>query len=240
MKTLWNIVSFIAIVNLLALVFLVGWLVANDRLNLDRARSIRTMLASTVAAETAEAEARAAQEEVDRAAAAAEAIRRDPPLPSAVQVERALLVGDRTRQALNRLQDETAQHRRELDRRATLIDDRETHLAQRKQAWEDNIREEAARRDDEQFRKTVTLYETVPAKQAKQMLVTLVGKGETRQAVAYIDAMSPRAAGKILKELKTDAENELATELLERLRIFGTDAEAEEFASNDATLSDAR
>ena len=38
--------------------------------------------------------------------------------------------------------------------------------------------------------------------------------------------MEPRAVAKTLKEMKSDAENELAADLLERLRILGIEPEA--------------
>ena len=39
--------------------------------------------------------------------------------------------------------------------------------------------------------------------------------------MVYLDAMNQRAAGKVLAEFKTDQENKLATELLERIRTLG-------------------
>ena len=49
----------------------------------------------------------------------------------------------------------------------------------------------------------------------------MVADGQLQQAVAYLDAMKPRAASKILKEFKSPSEIVLATELLEKLRTFG-------------------
>lgn len=57
--------------------------------------------------------------------------------------------------------------------------------------------------------------------------------GGIDQMVAYLNAMAPRAANKILREFKTPDEVVLATELLEKLRIFGFEAEAAELASHD-------
>jgi hypothetical protein len=68
----------------------------------------------------------------------------------------------------------------------------------------------------------VRQYEQVPPKQGKRMIMELVVMGQVEQAVAYLDAMNVRAAGKILKEFKTDEEIKLATELLEKLRTFGS------------------
>lgn len=80
---------------------------------------------------------------------------------------------------------------------------------------------DAQKRGDEQFLRAVKQLEQVPAKQAKKILETLVAGKNVDQAVAYLDAMNPRAAAKVLREFKTDAEIPLATELLERLRTRG-------------------
>ena len=45
MKTLWNIVSFLAVVHLLALVMFVGWLWKSGRLDGARIDELREMLA---------------------------------------------------------------------------------------------------------------------------------------------------------------------------------------------------
>ena len=59
------------------------------------------------------------------------------------------------------------------------------------------------------------------ARQAKGKLIELVNTGRKDQAVAYLDAMNLRNAGKVLAEFKTAEENKLATELLERIRTLG-------------------
>ena len=58
MKTLWNIVSFLAVVHLLAVVMFVGWLWKSGRLDEARVGELREMLAMTIP----EVEAAAARE----------------------------------------------------------------------------------------------------------------------------------------------------------------------------------
>jgi hypothetical protein len=236
MKKTWDVVSFLAVVNLVALLMFGAWLWRSDRMSVDRVRQIRAVLAPTVAEEETrrqEAEAEAAAE-----ALAAEArARGDKPLPSAAELVRVERLGEQTQQAIRRLQDHAAMHESALKLRSTVLDERETRLSAREQAWEQNIEAELERRIDEQFQKTVALYESLAGKQAKQMLLELVEMGEVDQAVAYLDAMQPRAATKTLREMKTDAENELATELLERIRIFGIEAEVAEMTGDDERLT---
>jgi hypothetical protein len=45
--------------------------------------------------------------------------------------------------------------------------------------------------------------------------------------------MNPRAKSKLFREFKTDVETALATDLLERMRTFGTVPEDQQDASHD-------
>ena len=88
MKTAWNIVSFLAVVHLLALLMFAGWLWHTDRLDGDRLAELRALFAPTLA------EARAAADQADLEAEsrvvqkAEDARRQDPPLPPSDRVAR--------------------------------------------------------------------------------------------------------------------------------------------------------
>ncbi len=233
MKKLWDMFSFIAVVNLLVLLLFVGWLWHNDRLDIARVREVRALLASTIAEDEAKAATEAAAEEDRRAALAAEDEKLHPPLPSAAQVTFASLASDQARQATRRLQDETDQHQAALAMRSAALDGRVAELEERERAWDASIADELQRRTDEQLRKTVQLYEALAGKQAKRMLLELVDNGMIDRAVGYLDAMNTRAAAKTLKEMKSDGENELATRLLERIRVFGLASEAQELSGDE-------
>ena len=77
--------------------------------------------------------------------------------------------------------------------------------------------------------------ESQQPKQAKTMIVELVGTGKMDQAVAYINAMDDRKRGKLLGAFKSPAEQKLATELLEQLRTFGRPADGSDDAGNADT-----
>lgn len=228
MKALWSAVSFFAVVNLLVIVFFVGWLWRTDRLNMDRVQKVRELFAPSIAEE-----ARLAEE------AAAEAKRDAPPeivparLSSAERLDAMTALHDQERQVSQRLREEGQMLSRqfELLTRQTQAE-REAFEAER-QSWEDATRAERERKADEQFAQTVQQYESIPARQGKEMLVELIGQGRREQAVAYLDAMKPRAASKILREFKSPQEVVLATELLEELRTFGLGTVDAEPASDD-------
>jgi flagellar motility protein MotE (MotC chaperone) len=239
MKNLWNAVSFVAVVNLLALLMFVGWLWQSGRLSADRVQHMRDVLAMTVEQEQA-AEADAAEVARREAEAADEADRREnPPLPSAVQVNHDRRLDDRGAQSLRRVRDENRQLMAQLEQQRAQLAQREAAFDARQQAWMDDIAAERQRKLDEQFQQTVGLYESAKPKLAKQWMLELVDGGDLEQVVAYLDAMNPRAASKILNEFKGDEDAALATELLERLRRFGTGAEAAEDPSHDERIANA-
>jgi hypothetical protein len=239
MKMLWTVVSFLAVVHLLALAMFVGWLRYSGRLNEQRVLAVKDMFSKTIedaAEDAAAAEAAAAQEARD---AADEARRVDPPISSAETVHYVSMIKQQEEQAKRRLEGEIRALQLQLEQRSRALDDRERRLDLRDERWRAANQADVERRTDEQFLKTVKLYESIPPKQAKQMLIELVDGGDLEQAVAYVDAMNPRAAAKIIKELKTDTEVELATELLEALRTFGLPPEAPEDADDAQSVVDA-
>lgn len=232
MKTMWTIVSFLAVVNLLALLLFVGWLSMSGRLNAHRVEEIRWMLAMTVA----EAEAQAEEAERDAAAerkAMEEEIRRlSPPVSSEVRIEQISRMEEMERRAHRRLDDERRLRLADIERAADNLESRKAEFEASRHAWNEQIRAEIERRRDEQFAKTVIQYESVPPRQAKNMMLELIRDGEMDQAVAYLDAMNARNAAQIIQEFKADEELRLATELLERLRSFGVPAEVAQETSN--------
>lgn len=65
MKSIWKIMSVVAIANVLALLGFGGWLKASDRLDIERVRAVREVFAETVGDQTAREE----REEKERAEA---------------------------------------------------------------------------------------------------------------------------------------------------------------------------
>ncbi len=236
MRSAWNIVSFLAVVHLLALAMFVGWLGYTQRLDRERLLAVRDLFAPTAM------EARNALEE---AAGAAERQRLDErartPRPTGDSARGVRFVAEsqeRAGQMQERLAVEAALLRQQLAGREQDLARREAEFEDRRRAWERSRRAELERRTSEQFAKTVKQLESVPPKQAKRIIVELINAGKMDQAVMYLDAMAPRATTKVIRELKTDQETQLATELLEKLRMLGLEAEADPETSNaDARAS---
>jgi flagellar motility protein MotE (MotC chaperone) len=238
MRTAWNALSFLAVVHLLALLMFVGWLWRTDRLDAQRVQDVRALFAATTAERDAAAEAAAEQAQVVLQEEADQARRRNPPLPASRRVERL---------AEERQSESRAEHHLDLVRRQLLqqfdivalqIEAERDALTADREGFEQGVDAEQQRRLHEQLTKAVKLLESLPPKQAKQKIIELVESGRIEQAVVYLNAMNQRSAGKVLAEFKTEQENALATELLERIRTLGLRG-AEASVSRDASNANA-
>ena len=214
MKSLWSIVSFFAIVHLLALLIFIGWLWRTDRLNGARVQQLRELFAITITEEAERAAANEASSDDDSQAMLTR-------LSSTEQVGLLTTLQTHEQQSSQRMKDESDMLVRQFEVFFQQTESEREAFELERQGWEEATRAERERKADEQFAQTVQQYESLPPKQGKNMLMELVGAGQRQQAVAYLDAMKPRMASKILKEFKSPPEIILATELLEELRTFG-------------------
>ena len=230
MRPLWTIVSFFAVVHLLAVLLFGAWLWRTDRLSMQRITAARQIFAPSIAEEARQADERDAE---TRRAAGAEII--PARLSSLEQLDVLTAMQDQEQQISQRLRQESEMLARQFEELNAKIEaEREAFEAQRR-SWEEATRAERERKADEQFAQAVRQYESLPPKQAKELLSALADAGQRAQAVAYLDAMSARAASRILREFKTPPEIVLATELLEELRSFGLGLlEPESPADDDA------
>lgn len=232
MKKLWSIFSYLAIIHLLAFLMFVGWLWQSDRLNRDRIDQTRALFSMTMP----QAKLAAKQADIDEQQKASEqnelAMRDDPPYSS--QTSLAINKAHQTQadQAARNLEDTRRNSMNMLNIEREVLEKEKAEFAQMKAAWDRDTAAEKKRKTDEQFAQTVKIYESLAPKQSKQMLTNLVTGGDIDQVVAYLDAMNPRNAAKILKAFKTQEEMILATQLQEKLRVFGTGAEDSKTLTN--------
>ena len=232
MKTIWSILSALAVGHLLAMAGFAGWLVAIERLDWDRARAIREMVQETIPAQQAREEAEQEQAEAEAvAAAAAQAAAEDHGIPlMADGVVRAKIeASEMDVQRLNRMRrlvadlEESVRVGREAleGDRAAFEREKAEHEAERQRIAEI----EGA----EQFRTALTVYEGLRPGAAQNMLAELLaGAGEAEGSkargeelvVAYLSAMQERQRNKIMAEFEKE-DPALAAGLLERLRTRG-------------------
>ncbi len=239
MRTAWNVFSFLAVVHLLAIAIFLAWLWRSERLDTSRIEGIRELLAITIPeAEHAVQEA-SMIEAADRQQQIDDARRDDPPLASRTELD-ILSRQDRLHErALRRLEDEQNQRATQLREQFDRLEVERDAFEQRVADWETATAADRERKTDAQFAQMIKLYESLRPALAKDKIVELVRIGKTDQAVTYLDAMNPRLAGKILSEFKTEDENRLATELLERIRMFGAEVEPTEDSSDDDAAGNA-
>lgn len=207
-----------AAINLIGLALLIAWLVATDRMDGERFRTLREMIGTPVTVERQSIQ-RAAHEA--QAAAQAEEERRRlavAPRTSAERVAEIDRVLDEAQIRRRIVEEEARLLGRSLEERAAQLREQEQRLARVEEAHRERIESDNAARRDAQFRKTVQLLESAPPKQAKEWLLELVSTGRRAEAVRYLDAMNRFAASRALRELKSAEETALAADLLEALR----------------------
>lgn len=220
MRALWNVLAALAIANIIGLVGFFGWLKANDRISGERMELVRAMFAKTIAdelrAKGLEEAAKAAEERQLQETGRIGRI----PLSAEDRVAVIREYEEVTREYQQRMQRETQDLRDALAQdRAQLAQERASFLAM-KEAFE---RERAMLEElegAEQFGRTVKLYESVKPEAARSMLQALLEQGDRRQVIAYLNAMKPATATKIVTAFQAD-DPALAADLLEGIRTHG-------------------
>ena len=235
MKTVWNILSFLAVVHLLALAMFVAWLWHSDRLDGDRVQQVREMFSMTIPNARIAVKQAQVRTEAELEQRRDQAFGEDPPFSSAAAIEIGSQVTRHTDQEIRRLEDSKKRQLAQLAEAQRVSEEREAESKARVEAWEKAVAADKKRQEDEQFAKAVKLLESQQPKQSKAMIVELVGAGKMDQAVAYINAMDERKSKKLIGAFKTPIEQKLATELLEQLRTFGQPADGPDDASNADT-----
>ena len=220
MKTIWVILSTVAIANMIALAVFLGWLGGTNRLSRERVDSVRRMFLETVA----DQEVREGDEarDAERQAILAEAERKKgfPPLTADQRLELigeyADLIAQRTERTRRETQDliDTL-----LAQQARLQQDR-VRLDEERKAFESMRARVAELEGSEQFQKALKVYQTVKAEIAASMMMELVNANDLEQVTAYLDALPPRTAAKIVTEFEKQSPA-LAADLVERLRMHG-------------------
>lgn len=225
MRTLWKTLSFLAIVNLLALALVIAWLWQSGRLTRERAIDIRAMLSTTADQASTEAGRLASEAEAQRLKDLQEQLRKHPPADSATQAMQIALVHQQREESIQRLDDERRMLAAQMQEATARMEAGAEAMRKQQDAMQGDQASDTQRKIDEQFLRAVKQLEQVPPKQAKKIIETMVSENKMNQAVAYLDSMNPRSAAKVLREFKADTEIALATELLERLRTRGLEAE---------------
>jgi len=226
MKTLWQVISLLAVVHILGLAGFVGFLAGTDRINAERVELVRDTFMLTVAEDQAEEEELAAvaadAESTDERVATASDIDDPAPVSVAERLAQERAQNEATLRQIERTRKEVEDLRRNLKLAQERVQKQHDQLMAEKKAVEEKLTQIEQRLNDEGFKKAVQLYEALPAKQTKQMFVKLIGEGQIEQVVMYMEAMESRKAGGVMKEFKSEADLAMAVDIAERLRARGT------------------
>lgn len=221
MKALWNIVSVLAVANLLAFALVGAWLVGTDRLDKQRVERVRTLLGRTISAENAESESMKSESERMKAEGIAAERMAIPPIPAAAIIATARLAQDAELQVDLRRQRELEDLRASLLRLQAGLEARETELMAQMMHFEETKRLYASIEGADQFKTALSTLEGQRAKDAKLVLQALLSIGQHEQVVAYLANMDEGKRSKVVAEFVKDSPS-VAADLLERLRTRGT------------------
>jgi hypothetical protein len=246
MKTVWNIISVIAVANLLALAGVLLWLKASDRLDTNRARDVRQLFSTTVTADKAKVEAATREAEAAKVKAEEEAKASKPPLTASEKLQSRVELTKLDEQRMQRMRREVEDLRAALVKEREELDKRWTQLESDRKVFEQLVADSTSGVSDEQFRKSLDVLQGLKAPAAKQILVQMLespspasaadanAQTETtkpremrmKRVTEYLNAMDERARGRIMAEFTKD-DPALAAELLDALRRHGQFARAD-------------
>lgn len=226
MKTAWNIITLIALANLIAIIGFIWWLHFSGRLDMDRAQEVRTMLSETIAEQAKRDRAQAAAEEEAALKAAEEERLAGAPVSASETLSMRIETSELDLQRLQRLRREVDDIKETLRRERRLFDQERSDFVDERDAFEAMRDKIAQTEGDAQFAKSVAVLDSVKASEAKAILEPLL-QDDPLQVVTYLNAMKPRARAGVINQFNKDGQPELAADLLERLRVHGMGAEGQ-------------
>lgn len=239
MKSIWTIITTLALANLLAIGGFVAWLAATDRLNRERVNTVRTLFAGTVteaAGEQAALEAEAKKTEAQQVEAARMA---KPASSSAEKILHERATEEAQHQSKLRLDSELRLLQEFLVRENERLQKWETQLKSRQQAFDAQRKSIHETEGTEQFKKALATLGGVKPKEAQSMLNELIVQGKQSEVVAYLNAMDERSRAKVVAEFNK-VDPRMAAELLEGLRMYGLPPSSETASETSTNAADSK
>ncbi len=223
MKTLWNIMSVIAIAHLLALIGFGGFLFQSDRISRDRLEAVRAVFQPTLAEEQA-----ALDQAVKDGTASVEGVStingngsEEPSAGVAQRIKQLQTVEELVRERELRFDRDRQLLMSTLSIEHRKLEQERVELDAERTAFTEMIQHQKELREDEQFQKMVDILKGLSGKDLKAKFDALLQDGKMETVVDIIDAFDKRTAQKVLKEYQTAEENILAADLLIRIKDRG-------------------
>jgi hypothetical protein len=221
---LYNGLAILAIATTLAVGAFVGLLFGSERLTGQRIETIAAVLRGEY--DDAAADAATTQPAEHGGAARPSGTR------SAEQVRQALVGEQLRRAALERAARDVAARQELLDHAMQYLLTSQEQLEQDQAAWREKKRKETEALRDAGFQQELRLVSKLSPKLAKEHVVRSWQKHKA-DAVRLLQALSESKGQRILEQFKTPEEIDIMHQLLEQLRLQGTD----EFAAGSGTTS---
>lgn len=229
MKALVYAVMALILFHVLAAVGFVGWLWMGGRLNGERFEQAVDLFSLTIEEQRQrEAEAAKLAEQTRQRAEEARRLEQvaDGPMTLQQRLAQEQEADEVAMLRLERLKRETDDLRRQNELFKQALADQQGELERQRETFDREVGQQQQQQQDENFKQTVTMYEQLKAKQAKQVFQEMMDAGRLNEVVEYLAAMQTRKAGAILREFKADDEVSRATRLLDGLRNRGVDVAA--------------
>lgn len=219
MTKVWNIVSFLAVINLIAVGLFMMWLFASGRVDVDRLERTRLMFHVPIQQESSE---RIAAEEAEAIAvelALEEASLVRLPAGSNQPIDSLEAIEMHRQRMERRFRSDLERDRNELLDFERRLAAREVKLARLVKVFEEAQLDRRSSEELVEFTRVTKLFESLPAKSAKEYLVLMCGDGQLTDAVEYLRAMRAGTRTSIFAAMKSEEEMQLASALLKSLRV---------------------
>lgn len=214
---LFNLFGVLSIATLLASGGFGAYLFATDRLNAERLEAI----AAIVRGDTLPGEGATEEDEANKGEDA-QASKKPPTQQAADEAE-----ARRRRERLEGLEIERAAEdlhaqERVLDQLMAHVVQEQEKLAETRREFEERQRKVKSSRQDLGFAKELSLVSGMKPAQAKEHLIT-TWKRHPADAIRLMKELNPRQAKRILDQMRTPDELQIMSDLLEQIRIDGTE-----------------
>jgi len=213
MKKLLNVLSLTLAINFLIVAGFVAYLYRDGRLDRARITAIKEILYPPPPPEVP-----ASQPVTDKLAEPTmkleELLAKTAGRPAAEQLEYIRKSFDSQMAQLDRAHRELLDLNQQVEKARAKLNDERAGLDQKEKKLAD--REQQAQRlaSDQGFQDSLSLYQTLPAKQVKTIFMGL----DDAVVIQYLQAMESRTAAKITREFKSPEESQRLQRLLERMR----------------------
>ncbi len=218
MRTLIRIVGVMAVVNLLAILGLTGWLFTQGRLDRERVLELTAIVGETP---------RDRADRIESARLEAEAANAPRPLADGDtatadqrnQTRVELTMIDRER--LERLQREVRDLQIQLRQQRQMLESERAQFEQDKLAFQAMRDRLYAIDGAEYFRKSLEVLNEMKPADIRPVFNSMIGEGKTEEVICYLAAFDELHRAKVITEFVKGGEVDLAAGLLESLRTRG-------------------